>query len=340
LKTSINEFDFNLPDELIAQHPPKVRGESKLLLINKDTGSLSDATFLDILDYLDNTSFLVVNNTRVMKARLFGSKSTGGKVEVFLLEDIGENKFKALTKGKVKIGSKIFFDKDIYAEVTDFLDDGIRVVQINGANPYELMDAHGHIPLPPYIKRDDESSDANTYQTVYSKHYGSVAAPTAGLHFNEEIIKQIRDKGIEIVEVTLNIGIGTFRPISVDYLEDHEMHYESYEVTEEAAAKINKLKKSGKQLIAVGTTAVRTLESASDENGVIHAGRESTNLFISPGYSFRIVDKMVTNFHLPKSSLFVMLSAFAGKETMIKAYKYAIENKYRFFSYGDATFVY
>jgi S-adenosylmethionine:tRNA ribosyltransferase-isomerase len=340
MKTSVENYNFDLPENLIAQYPSDKRGESNLLILNKSTGIIEQKKFADIVDLITEDDFLVINNTKVLKARLFGKKTTGGKVEILLIEDIGNNRFKALTNGKVKIGTEIIIDKYM-VKIIDFSnEEGQRIIEFSDINPYELMEKSGHLPLPPYIKREDSKEDELRYQTVYAKNQGSVAAPTAGLHFTKEIIDKIKEKGIEIIEITLNVGIGTFRPVKADFIQEHKMHFEHYSISEESADRINKLKSEGKKLISVGTTTTRALESASDRNGkIIKTGNQSTNIFIYPPYEFKIVDKLITNFHLPKSTLLMMISAFAGKDKVEKAYDYAIKNNFKFFSYGDAMFI-
>lgn len=341
MKTHIDQYDFELPQERIAQNPSSTRGESRLLILDKQTGNVHEDFFSGIIDQLTPNDFLVVNNTRVLKARLLGKKPTGGKVEVLLLEDIGNNQFKALTGGKVKIGTNINID-NYSLEVIDILsEDSIRIVEFKDASPYEVMEHCGHLPLPPYIKRQDNQDDQERYQTVYSKNAGSVAAPTAGLHFTKNILDKIKSKGIEVIEITLNVGIGTFRPVKVDYIEDHKMHFEHYNISKEAADKINYLKEhAGKKLIAVGTTTTRALESATNKDGkIVKTGNNSTNIFIYPDYNFKTVDKIITNFHLPKSTLLMMISAFSTKLNIENAYTYAIEKEFNFFSYGDAMFI-
>ncbi len=340
MKTSVENYNFDLPENLIAQYPSDKRGESNLLILNKSTGIIEQKKFADIVDLITEDDFLVINNTKVLKARLFGKKTTGGKVEILLIEDIGNNRFKALTNGKVKIGTEIIIDKYM-VKIIDFSnEEGQRIIEFSDINPYELMEKSGHLPLPPYIKREDSKEDELRYQTIYAKNQGSVAAPTAGLHFTKEIIDKIKEKGIEIIEITLNVGIGTFRPVKADFIQEHKMHFEHYSISEESADRINKLKSEGKKLISVGTTTTRALESASDRNGkIIKTGNQSTNIFIYPPYEFKIVDKLITNFHLPKSTLLMMISAFAGKDKVEKAYDYAIKNNFKFFSYGDAMFI-
>lgn len=365
-KTPVSDYDFELPEELIAQHPADRRGGSKLLVVEtlrtsnalSDTEShpeqdeeyqsagdkfsafqsgVSDRMFYEIPELLDKDSFLVVNTTRVMKARLFAVKPTGGHVEVLVLEKTSENTCTAITKGKVKEGTRLNIG-EYQAVIDKILPDGSRTVVFDGVSVSKVMEEYGHMPLPPYITRKDTKADTERYQTVYSKEEGSVAAPTAGLHFTPEILQAVKDRGIPVLEVTLNIGIGTFRPVKADYLEDHDMHTEKYYIDEETAAEVNRLKAAGKKLVAVGTTAVRALESAA-EDGQIRAGYGETNLFIRPGYSFRAVDELITNFHLPKSTLFVLVSQLAGRESMLAAYEHAKKSGYRFFSYGDAMYI-
>jgi S-adenosylmethionine:tRNA ribosyltransferase-isomerase len=340
MKTSVENYNFDLPENLIAQYPSDKRGESNLLILNKSTGIIEQKKFADIVDLITEDDFLVINNTKVLKARLFGKKTTGGKVEILLIEDIGNNRFKALTNGKVKIGTEIIIDKYM-VKIIDFSnEEGQRIIEFSDINPYELMEKSGHLPLPPYIKREDSKEDELRYQTVYAKNQGSVAAPTAGLHFTKEIIDKIKEKGIEIIEITLNVGIGTFRPVKADFIQEHKMHFEHYSISEESADRINKLKSEGKKLISVGTTTTRALESASDRNGkIIKTGNQSTNIFIYPPYEFKMVDKMVTNFHTPQSTLLMMVSAFSDIKLLKKAYLEAKKNEYRFLSYGDAMII-
>jgi S-adenosylmethionine:tRNA ribosyltransferase-isomerase len=336
-KTPVADYDFDLPEGCIAQYPAQKRGASKLLTVDRLTGELSDCIFSDIADMLDENSFLVVNSTKVMKARLFGVKPTGGQIEILVLEKISDCVCLAITKGRVRAGMKAAVG-DVTAYVDEITQDGSRIIRFEGCSVTEVMDRYGHLPLPPYITREDSEADAERYQTIYSKEEGSVAAPTAGLHFTPEIMELVSAKGVRVIEITLNIGIGTFRPVKADFLEDHDMHTEKYYISEASADEINRLKSEGKKLTAVGTTAVRALESAC-VNGQIKAGYGETNLFIRPGYEFKIVDKLITNFHLPKSTLFVLVSQFAGREKMLKAYTHAKESGYRFFSYGDAMYI-
>jgi S-adenosylmethionine:tRNA ribosyltransferase-isomerase len=337
VRTPAELFDFPLPDELIAQYPPEVRGGSRLLLADRCKG-LSDMQFTNIVELLTDDYFLVINNTKVMNARLEGQKPTGGRVEVFLLEKISDDTFTALTGGKVKIGTEIQIG-DALLRVESFLDDGIRTIKFLTHSPEEVMEKWGHVPLPPYIKRSDSQDDKVRYQTVYAQEAKSVAAPTAGLHFTDESLNALKSKGVEVLEVSLEVGIGTFRPMKADHLEDHVMHSERYTVSAETAEHINTLKKNGKKLICVGTTAMRTLESATDDSGQVKSGTGTTDIFIKPGYKFKVADALLTNFHLPKSTLFVLTCAFAGRDFMQDAYAHAVKERYKFFSYGDAMLI-
>lgn len=337
MKTPAELFDFPLPEELIAQYPPETRGGSRLLLADRK-GLIKDLMFSGITELIDDEYFLVINNTRVMNARLEGFKSTGGQVEVFLLNKLSSDSFTALTGGKVKEGTEVTVGEAVI-RIEKFLDDGLRMVRFLTHTPEEVMEKWGHVPLPPYIRRDDSAEDKIRYQTVYAKEAKSVAAPTAGLHFTEDTLSALKSKGVEVLEVSLDVGIGTFRPMKSEHLEDHHMHSEQYNVSGETADKINSLKKDGRKLICVGTTAMRTMESATDEKGITRSGSGSTDIFIRPGYEFRAADALITNFHLPKSTLFVLVCAFAGREFMLDTYAHAVREKYRFFSYGDAMFI-
>lgn len=337
IKTPIADYDFHLPEEQIAQTPAARRGYSRLMVVDREDGTTDDRVFADIADMVDSDCFMVVNTTRVMKARLYGKKPTGGLVELLILEKLNEYTCACLTKGSVKQGTVLNFPS-CTAVIDELKQDGTRVVTFSGMTAHEAMESFGHIPLPPYIKREDTEEDAGRYQTVYAAEEGSVAAPTAGLHFTEEILDKIRAKGVKILELTLNIGIGTFRPVKAEYLEDHDMHVEKYYISEETAAEINRLKAEGKKLLAVGTTAVRALESAATDDG-IRAGYAETALFIKPGYTYKTVDRMITNFHLPKSTLLVLVTMFAGYDLTMDAYRHAVEDGYRFFSYGDAMYI-
>ena len=337
------DFDFDLPEELIAQTPLKDRTSSRLLVVDKTTHSIEDKHFSDLLDELEEGDTLVVNNTRVLPARLYGTKEeTGAHIEVLLLTNTEGDKWETLVKPakRMKVGSVVSFgDGRLKATVVEELDQGGRIIEFSYDGVFlEVLESLGEMPLPPYIK--ERLEDKERYQTVYAKENGSAAAPTAGLHFTEELMQQIRDKGVNIVPVTLHVGLGTFRPVSVDSLEDHKMHSEYYNVSKETAEMIEATKKAGKRVIAVGTTSMRTLETvARDNDGHVVTASGWTDIFISPGYEFRVVDAFVTNFHLPKSTLVMLVSAYLGREFTLEAYQHAIEERYRFFSFGDAMFV-
>ena len=337
------DFDFDLPEELIAQTPLKDRTSSRLLVVNKTTHTIEDKHFSDLLDELEEGDTLVVNNTRVLPARLYGTKEeTGAHIEVLLLTNTEGDKWETLVKPakRMKVGSVVSFgDGRLKATVVEELEQGGRIIEFSYEGVFlEVLESLGEMPLPPYIK--ERLEDKERYQTVYAKENGSAAAPTAGLHFTEELMQQIRDKGVNIVPVTLHVGLGTFRPVSVDSLEDHKMHSEYYNVSKETADIIEATKKAGKRVIAVGTTSIRTLETvARDNNGHVVPARGWTDIFISPGYEFCVVDAFVTNFHLPKSTLVMLVSAYLGREFTLEAYQHAIEERYRFFSFGDAMFV-
>ena len=337
------DFDFDLPEELIAQTPLKDRTSSRLLVVNKTTHTIEDKHFSDLLEELEEGDTLVVNNTRVLPARLYGTKEeTGAHIEVLLLTNTEGDKWETLVKPakRMKVGSVVSFgDGRLKATVVEELEQGGRIIEFSYEGVFlEVLESLGEMPLPPYIK--ERLEDKERYQTVYAKENGSAAAPTAGLHFTEELMQQIRDKGVNIVPVTLHVGLGTFRPVSVDSLEDHKMHSEYYNVSKETADMIEATKKAGKRVIAVGTTSIRTLETvARDNNGHVVSASGWTDIFISPGYEFRVVDAFVTNFHLPKSTLVMLVSAYLGREFTLEAYQHAIEERYRFFSFGDAMFV-
>lgn len=337
------DFDFDLPEELIAQTPLKDRTSSRLLVVNKTTHTIEDKHFSDLLEELEEGDTLVVNNTRVLPARLYGTKEeTGAHIEVLLLTNTEGDKWETLVKPakRMKVGSVVSFgDGRLKATVVEELEQGGRIIEFSYEGVFlEVLESLGEMPLPPYIK--ERLEDKERYQTVYAKENGSAAAPTAGLHFTEELMQQIRDKGVNIVPVTLHVGLGTFRPVSVDSLEDHKMHSEYYNVSKETADMIEATKKAGKRVIAVGTTSIRTLETvARDNDGHVVTASGWTDIFISPGYEFRVVDAFVTNFHLPKSTLVMLVSAYLGREFTLEAYQHAIEERYRFFSFGDAMFV-
>ena len=340
MKTS--DFYFDLPEELIAQTPLEDRSNSRLMVLDKESGEIQHRVFKDIIEYLNPGDCLVLNNTRVIPARLIGEKlETGGKIEFLLLKRTEEDTWQALVKpGKrAKIGTKFSFGNgQLIGEVVGLAEEGSRLIKFHYEGIFEeVLDRLGNMPLPPYIT--ERLEERERYQTVYSKHNGSAAAPTAGLHFTDELLNKIKDKGVDIAFVTLHVGLGTFRPVKVDNVLEHEMHSEYYMVDEDAAQKINKAKSNGNRVICVGTTSCRTVESASDENGVIKECSGWTNIFIYPGYKFKIVDRLITNFHLPESTLIMLVSALSSKENVLNAYNIAVENKYRFFSFGDAMIV-
>ena len=339
MKTS--DFYFDLPDELIAQVPIKERDKSRLLVLNKEDGSIEHKVFKDIIDYLHKGDCLVLNDTRVIPARLFGVKDTGANVEFLLLKRIDKDKWQTLVKpGKrAKIGSKFTFGNgELIGEIVDLSEEGTRIIEFKYKGIFEeVLDKLGNMPLPPYIT--ERLDDKERYQTVYSKNKGSAAAPTAGLHFTEELLKKIKKKGIEIVYITLHVGLGTFRPVKADDIQDHIMHSEFYSVSEDSAYKINQAKKQGGRIISVGTTATRTLESVASEDGLVKAGNGWTDIFIYPGYNFKLIDSLITNFHLPESTLVMLVSALAGRENVLNAYNMAVNERYRFFSFGDAMLI-
>jgi len=340
MKTS--DFYYDLPEELIAQHPIKNREESRLLILDKDTGQVEHRKFKNIIDYLYEGDCLVLNDTRVIPARLFGNREgKDEKIEFLLLKNIEGNRWETLVKPgkKVKPGGRIIFgDGLLIADVLSIEEDGTRVVEFRYDGIFEeVLDRLGEMPLPPYIK--EKLEDKERYQTVYARHDGSAAAPTAGLHFTKELLRRIEDKGVSIAYLTLHVGLGTFRPVKVDNIEEHHMHSEYYELGEEAAFKINSTREKGGRIVAVGTTSVRTLETVATLEGRIVPKKGWTDIFIYPGYEFKAVDCLITNFHLPESTLLMLVSALAGKDKILNAYRIAIENKYRFFSFGDAMFI-
>lgn len=335
----VTDFDYELPQELIAQHPMEPRDHSRLLVVDKESGALEHRHFYDLPDYLRPGDVLVFNDTRVIPARLHGVKDTGAHVEVFLLTRKDATDWEVLVRPgkKLQVGAKIKFSDELSCEVIEHTDFGGRVVRFAYDGIFEeILDRLGETPLPPYITAPLE--DKERYQTVYNRERGSAAAPTAGLHFTKELLQKIKDMGCEEVFVTLHVGLGTFRPVSETNIEDHKMHREFYTVSQEAADTVNRAKAEGRRIIAVGTTAVRTLESAGAD-GTLKAGGSWTNIFIYPGYRFRFVDALVTNFHLPQSTLLMLVSALSSREIMLAAYKKAVEEKYRFFSFGDAMFI-
>lgn len=339
------DFYYDLPEELIAQHPSEIRDRSKLLTIDRKSGELSHKVFCDIIDLLNPGDVLVINNSKVIPARLYGTKEgTGTEVEFVLLRQHELDTWEVMVRPgrRVKPGAVIIFGNGLLrAEVLDIEEGGNRIVRFeydhSEGNIYDILDRIGNMPLPPYIT--ERLADKSRYQTVYAKTEGSAAAPTAGLHFTEELLEKIKAKGIEIVPVMLHVGLGTFRPVKVDSLTDHVMHSEYFSVSEEAAGIINERRAAGGRVIAVGTTSCRTLESVTDENGVVHAMSGDTGIFIYPGYKFKAIDALITNFHLPESTLLMLVSAFSSRKIMMDAYEEAIRKKYRFFSFGDACFI-
>jgi S-adenosylmethionine:tRNA ribosyltransferase-isomerase len=338
----LSEFNYDLPQELIAQVPIKNRDESRLLILDRSTQTLEDKIFRDIIDYLEPGDCLVRNNTKVIPARLYGKKDTGANVEFVLLKNIEGDVWEAMVRpgNKLHIGAKVIFgDGLLTAEILDTTEDGTRKVKFTYDGIFnEILDQIGLMPLPPYIH--ESLKDNDRYQTVYAKYEGSAAAPTAGLHFTPELLKKIEEKGIDIANVTLHVGIGTFRPVKETNIEDHHMHTEHYYIKQEDADKINKAKLAGKRVIAVGTTSCRTLETIADpKTGMVNACEGDTGIYIYPGYKFKCIDGLITNFHLPESTLIMLVSAFAGKDYIMKAYKHAVDEKYKFFSFGDAMFI-
>mgnify|MGYP005853985433 FL=1 len=336
------DFDYDLPQELIAQDPLEQRDSSRLLILDKETGERTHKIFHDIIDYLHEGDCLVINNTKVIPARLIGEREgTGGKVEVLLLKRRSDNVWETLVKPgkKARPGMRLSFGGGLlHAEVQEVVDEGNRLIRFEYEGIFEeILDQLGQMPLPPYITH--QLKDKNRYQTVYAKYEGSAAAPTAGLHFTEQLLDQIQEKGVKIARVTLHVGLGTFRPVKVEDVTEHHMHTEFYHVSEEAADIINETKKQGGRVICVGTTSCRTIESAADDQGIVHATEGDTDIFIYPGYQFKVLDCLITNFHLPESTLLMLVSALAGKENIMAAYREAVEMRYRFFSFGDAMFI-
>ena len=336
----LNEFSFELPDHLIARYPLDERTASRLLCLNGSTGEITDANFVDLKQLIKPGDLLVFNNTRVIPARLNAKKESGGKVEILIERLISDTEALAHIKASnsPKAGTKIILEDNTVLEVTGRQDSLFQLKAINNTDLLQILDAIGHMPLPPYIDRPDESSDRERYQTVNSQHKGAVAAPTAGLHFSESIIHELKEQGIDTGFVTLHVGAGTFQPVRVDNILEHKMHSEWFEVTEELVQQVAQTKARGGRVIAVGTTSIRCLESAAF-SGELKSFSGDTDIFIYPGYQFKIVDALVTNFHLPESTLIMLVSALAGSQNVKNAYKHAVENEYRFFSYGDAMFV-
>lgn len=336
-----SDFDFYLPEELIAQTPLEKRDNSRLLHLDKNTGKIEHKHFYDIKQYIRPGDCLVLNDSRVLPARLIGTRPTGGAVELVLLKDLGDNCWECLSRPgrKTKPGQELIFGNgELTAVVQDLTQGGNRIVKFDYKGIFlEILERLGKMPLPPYIK--EELQDSERYQTVYSKELGSAAAPTAGLHFTKELLSEIEDMGVSICCVTLHVGLGTFRPVKAENIEDHDMHSEFCIIPEETAKTVNDTKKAGGRVIAVGTTSCRTLESFTTDDGVLHATSGWTNIFIYPGYTFKCIDALITNFHLPESTLIMLVSALAGRECILNAYKTAVIEKYRFFSFGDAMFI-
>ena len=338
----VKDFYYDLPQELIAQDPLEDRSSSRLLVLNKETGEMEHTDFKHIINYLNPEDCLVLNNTKVIPARLFGEKEgTQAKIEILLLKRKENDIWETLVKPgkKAKPGTKIIFGQGLLVgEVLEVVEDGNRLIQFSYEGIFEeILDQLGQMPLPPYITH--QLKDKNRYQTVYAKYDGSAAAPTAGLHFTPELLEQIKEKGIRVAEVTLHVGLGTFRPVKVENVQDHHMHSEFYMVTQEAADIINETKKKGGRVICVGTTSCRTIESAAAEDGTLRECSGWTDIFIYPGYQFKVLDALITNFHLPESTLVMLVSALAGREHIMHAYETAVKEKYRFFSFGDAMFI-
>ncbi len=339
----VEDFDYELPEELIAQTPIKKRDTSRLMVLNRKKQTIeSNKIFSDVIDYLEEGDCLVINNTKVIPARLYGKKETGANIEFLLLKQLEGDIWESIVRpgNKLKPGTKVYFGepKILEAEILEVMPGGTRKVQFTYQGIFnEILDKIGLMPLPPYIH--EELKERDRYQTIYAKYEGSAAAPTAGLHFTEELLKRIEEKGIKIAKVTLHVGIGTFRPVKEENVEEHEMHSEHFYIKKEDVDKINETKKNGKRVISVGTTSCRVLETISDENGLVHECEEDTSIYIYPGYKFKCIDGLITNFHLPKSTLLMLVSALAGREFILKAYNQAVKEKFRFFSFGDAMLI-
>lgn len=343
----LKEFDFNLPEELIAQHPSGIRGQDKLMLLNRKTGETEHHNMSDLPDLILPGTLMIFNNSKVRRARCYGIKETTGREQEFMflnqLDSTG-NTWNTMVKGakKQKPGMRYTFPDGTTGTIIEREENTgteFRALRFESPVTEEWFEKNGHIPLPPYIKREDTEEDSERYQNIYAKETGSAACPTAGLHFTEEMLSRLSEKGIERDFVTLHVGLGTFLPVREEKIEDHKMHEEAFTVSAATAEKINQAKREGRPVLAVGTTSVRTLESACDENGIVKAGTSSTHIFMYPGYRFKVIDQMFTNFHTPESTLIMLVSAFAGREHILNAYRTAVENRYRFFSYGDAMFI-
>jgi S-adenosylmethionine:tRNA ribosyltransferase-isomerase len=336
----LSDFDYDLPEALIAQEPCSVRDRSRLMLLDRAAGGIGHHIFSDIEQFLFPGDLLVLNDTKVFPCRLPAKKAGGGRAEIFLLSERGVNLWDALVKGGVAVGKKLIVAEGIEAEIAEEGKDGVKAVRFHGmADIRALLPELGKVPLPPYIKRDADAGDRDRYQTVYASREGAVAAPTAGLHFTKELLQRLAAKGIETTNVTLHVGPGTFQPVKVDTVTEHRMHPERYAISGEAASRINRARSEGRRIITVGTTSMRTLETASLPDGTVVAGEGSSELFITPGYRFKTANGIITNFHLPKSTLLMLVSAFGGRENILAAYRTAAAEGYRFYSYGDAMFI-
>ena len=339
---NLKDFNYDLPEELIAQDPLEDRSSSRLMVLHKDTGSIEHKIFRDIIDYLNPGDCLVINDTKVIPARLMGIKEdTGAAIEVLLLKRNADDVWECLVKPgkKARTGARIVFGEGLLVgEIVDVIEDGNRMIKFHYEGIFEeILDKLGQMPLPPYITH--KLQDKNRYQTVYARNEGSAAAPTAGLHFTKELLEKIKEKGVNVVSITLHVGLGTFRPVKVDKIEEHHMHTETFNISKEAADTINRARAAGGRVIAVGTTSCRTLESAAADDGTIPARSGDTDIFIYPGYKFKAIDCLITNFHLPESTLIMLVSALAGRDNIMNAYETAVKERYRFFSFGDAMFI-
>ncbi|MFO7888535.1 MAG: tRNA preQ1(34) S-adenosylmethionine ribosyltransferase-isomerase QueA [Eubacteriales bacterium] len=335
------DFYYDLPEKLIAQTPLHKRSNSRLMILDRSKKTIDHKYFYNIINHVEEGDCLVINNTKVIPARLYGEKTTGANIEILLLKEIDSFTWECLTKPakRLKLGSEIIFSDDLKGKVTKDLDQGIKHITFQYEGSFQnIIDLIGEMPLPPYIK--EKLEEKNRYQTVYAKKTGSAAAPTAGLHFTDDLIKKIRDKGVNIAYITLHVGLDTFRPVKVDKISDHKMHSEYYEIDQENAELINSTKNNGRKVISVGTTSTRTLETIGKKTGFVESGYGWTDIFLYPGYEFKVVDGLITNFHLPESTLLMLVSAFASKDYIFKAYEEAIKERYRFFSFGDAMFIY
>jgi S-adenosylmethionine:tRNA ribosyltransferase-isomerase len=336
------DYDFDLPAERIAQRPLAQRDASRLMVVRRATGEIEHRTFADVATLIDRRDVLIVNRTRVLRARLLGERASGAPAEILLLKPLGDARYEAMVSpgGKLKPGRRVHIAPGFDAEILEVTERGTRIVRLESEHPLDdMIERHGHVPLPPYIARPDAADDAERYQTVFAREAGSVAAPTAGLHFTPELLASLATRGVARAEVLLHVGAGTFKPVDVDDPAEHVMHEEWYAVSPDAAATINARRAAGGSAWAVGTTSVRTLESGSDADGIVHAGQGDTHIFIRPPYRFRAVDRLITNFHLPRSTLIMLVAAFAGYELTMHAYQVAIDGGYRFYSYGDAMAV-